>query len=233
MKGWYKQMYRYQAKHKILSILLILALLILTSVMIFPSQASANAGVWEWRGPIPPIMPGPPMCAVVVPPMTVQKVVIELPGIGYEYALFNVELWGGINDIIELEYDVAGSWICHSAGHTITTDLDELVEVYLDTPIPAVNQVCVEHFFSFPEPFLLIERLQLIPPTDFGDAPDPTYPTLLASGGASHQITGLFLGAAVDGEPDGQPDATATGDDLNNDDEDYCYRFHALYSSCK
>lgn len=51
--------------------------------------------------------------------------------------------------------------------------------------------------------------------TDFGDAPDPTYPTLLASNGARHYMTGPFLGTAVDGESDGQPTATATGD---NDD---------------
>ncbi len=57
---------------------------------------------------------------------------------------------------------------------------------------------------------------------DFGDAPDPTYPTLLASNGARHQLgSGLFMGATVDAEPNGQPDPTATGDDLANiDDED-------------
>jgi hypothetical protein len=57
---------------------------------------------------------------------------------------------------------------------------------------------------------------------DYGDAPDPTYPTLFASNGASHVLTtGLYFGYSVDGEFDGQPDATATGDDLANiDDED-------------
>ena len=36
---------------------------------------------------------------------------------------------------------------------------------------------------------------------DYGDAPDPTYPTLLASGGASHLLgSGLLLGAAVNAE---------------------------------
>ena len=50
---------------------------------------------------------------------------------------------------------------------------------------------------------------------DFGDAPDPSYPTLTASNGARHILsTGPNLGAAVDAEPDGQPNATATGDDL-------------------
>ena len=58
--------------------------------------------------------------------------------------------------------------------------------------------------------------------TDFGDAPDPTYPTLLANDGARHILgSGIFLGAGVDAEADGQPDATSTGDDLDgNDDED-------------
>jgi hypothetical protein len=56
---------------------------------------------------------------------------------------------------------------------------------------------------------------------DFGDAPDPTYPTLLAVG-ARHILDGVtYLGAQIDAEPDGQPDATATGDDNDgNDDED-------------
>jgi hypothetical protein len=56
---------------------------------------------------------------------------------------------------------------------------------------------------------------------DFGDAPDPSYPTLLANNGAHHIIIpGFHLGVAVDPEPDGQPDAAALGDDNNADDED-------------
>ncbi len=58
---------------------------------------------------------------------------------------------------------------------------------------------------------------------EYGDAPDPTYPTLLASGGARHTNTGLMLGALIDVEANGQPNATATGDDINPpglDDED-------------
>ncbi len=67
---------------------------------------------------------------------------------------------------------------------------------------------------------------------DFGDAPDPTYPTLAANNGASHLLgSGLFLGSCVDPETDGQPNAMVTGDDLvagspafgtcvGNDDED-------------
>jgi uncharacterized repeat protein (TIGR01451 family) len=56
---------------------------------------------------------------------------------------------------------------------------------------------------------------------DFGDALDPGYPTLLANNGARHVIVpGLHLGATVDSESDGQPNSSATGDDLNGNDED-------------
>lgn len=57
---------------------------------------------------------------------------------------------------------------------------------------------------------------------DFGDAPDQPYPTLLANDGARHVVVpGIYLGAVIDAEADGQPDATATGDDLANlKDED-------------
>jgi hypothetical protein len=60
------------------------------------------------------------------------------------------------------------------------------------------------------------------PELDFGDAPDPTYPTLLASDGARHIIVpNIFLGTAIDPDPDGQPDPNALGDDNDgSDDED-------------
>ena len=58
---------------------------------------------------------------------------------------------------------------------------------------------------------------------DFGDVPDSTtHPTLLANDGARHVLgSGLFLGSGVDAEEDGQPNATATGDDVvDRADED-------------
>lgn len=60
---------------------------------------------------------------------------------------------------------------------------------------------------------------------DFGDAMDPSYPTLLASTGACHTIVpGVMLGSAIDWELDGQPTLNADGDDNNTpigvDDED-------------
>ncbi|MBD3348048.1 MAG: hypothetical protein GF400_02485 [Candidatus Eisenbacteria bacterium] len=57
---------------------------------------------------------------------------------------------------------------------------------------------------------------------DFGDAPDPTYKTLLASNGARHAYDPMvYLGNGVDVDADGQPDPDALGDDNDgNDDED-------------
>lgn len=65
---------------------------------------------------------------------------------------------------------------------------------------------------------------------DFADLPDTgsgtgagNYQTLLADGAPYHNISlgALYLGAAVDPEADGQPNATANGDDLAaQDDED-------------
>jgi hypothetical protein len=55
------------------------------------------------------------------------------------------------------------------------------------------------------------------PRMDFGDAPDFPYPTLLANNGARHIIVpGINMGAQIDPESDGQPNANATGDDLAN-----------------
>lgn len=56
---------------------------------------------------------------------------------------------------------------------------------------------------------------------DWGDAPDPGYPTLAASDGASHGFGPLFLGSALDVDVDGQPSVDADGDTLDGTlDED-------------
>ncbi len=62
---------------------------------------------------------------------------------------------------------------------------------------------------------------------DFGDAPDPSYPTLLANNGPRHlfpsSVSGLrvSIGSLIDAETNGQPNASATLDDLTtSDDED-------------
>ncbi|MFC1568929.1 GEVED domain-containing protein [bacterium] len=57
---------------------------------------------------------------------------------------------------------------------------------------------------------------------DFGDAPDPNYPTLLASNGARHLIdSNLYLGSTIDSELDGLTSSAADGDNKDNsNDED-------------
>ena len=67
---------------------------------------------------------------------------------------------------------------------------------------------------------------------DFGDAPENTgnplsFPTTLAQNGAAHSIDpSIYLGQKIDGEPDGQPEPAALGDDQDllypsfGDDED-------------
>ncbi|MHC4474638.1 MAG: DUF7901 domain-containing protein [Planctomycetota bacterium] len=60
---------------------------------------------------------------------------------------------------------------------------------------------------------------------DFGDAPDPCYPTLLASDGARHIIGGPYFcdsagGDSPDSEADGQPHPWAIGDDIDADGDD-------------
>ncbi|WP_165774607.1 SdrD B-like domain-containing protein [Candidatus Viridilinea mediisalina] len=57
---------------------------------------------------------------------------------------------------------------------------------------------------------------------DWGDLPQPRYNTTAANNGPHHLITeGLLLGATIDAERDGQPNASATGDDntgINDED---------------
>ena len=56
---------------------------------------------------------------------------------------------------------------------------------------------------------------------DWGDAPDPNYPTLRSSNGAYHVIVpGIFLGGGVDPDADGQPAPDARGDDYDGSDDD-------------
>lgn len=63
--------------------------------------------------------------------------------------------------------------------------------------------------------------LEVVEVLDFGDAPEPTYPTTLDQDGARHAIGGPRLGAGVDDETDGLASAGADGDDLDGaDDED-------------
>lgn len=98
---------------------------------------------------------------------------------------------------------------------------DDAVNIRAPTAPVVGSQFIAGHRLEFPPgvswdaAFVLTTR-QLEPEVDYGDAPDSPYPTLAANQGPSHTIVpGVFLGALVDGEPDGQPNANATGDDQN------------------
>lgn len=85
------------------------------------------------------------------------------------------------------------------------------------TPDPPGNNVALASINAFSR-WTLANNLVAY---DLGDAPDPTFATLLASNGALHTIlTGFSLGATIDWENDGQPNANANGDDAVGDDED-------------
>ena len=58
--------------------------------------------------------------------------------------------------------------------------------------------------------------------TDWGDAPDPTYPTVSPAGANHGIVAGYVLGATIDPELNGQPTNLADGDDTDvlGDDED-------------
>ncbi len=77
-------------------------------------------------------------------------------------------------------------------------------------------------FFMLFSPVIAQPTPTPLPPADFGDVPDPTYPTLLASNGAYHIIGSgtVRLGSNVDAEPDGQPHPLALGDDINGLSDD-------------
>src|SRR3954463_5193270 len=68
------------------------------------------------------------------------------------------------------------------------------------------------HFTALFASFCVAAADPLAAQSDFGDAPAP-YPTLLSADGARHSVVqGMFLGAGVTADPDGQPDPNANAD---------------------
>jgi hypothetical protein len=71
---------------------------------------------------------------------------------------------------------------------------------------------------------------QVAPSVDFGDTPPP-YPTTLKENGARHTIVqGIHLGTLIDGEVDGQGNASATGDNITGLNDDDGVTFLSLIS---
>ena len=107
--------------------------------------------------------------------------------------------------LITLRYLVKGVWDDTDIVHLTSVALVSATETETD---PLNNTATV---------MITVNRL-----LDFGDAPDPAYPTLLASNGARHLPSNLFLGTRIDREANGQPSGGADRDDLAGgaDDED-------------
>ncbi|MEO8378379.1 MAG: GEVED domain-containing protein [Acidobacteriota bacterium] len=97
------------------------------------------------------------------------------------------------------------SMTCTASGIAVAGQYANIGMVQAQTAaLATVTATNPSHYFG---------QLQIF---DFGDAPDPTFPVLLASNGARHLLGGsVFLGACVDAEADAFASATANGDDTN------------------
>lgn len=122
--------------------------------------------------------------------------------------------------IVSYQWDVNDDGVYDYTGATVNVPWADLQN--LPQPgIPIRVTLMVEDSFGIADTdvaLLSIGELNV----DFGDAPEAGYPTRWASDGAWHGVVPDFhLGAAVDSDFDGQPDAAADGDDSDGvDDED-------------
>ena len=98
-----------------------------------------------------------------------------------------------------------------AGGQTPELDLDrvtELLDAGINVEIPEIPGIP-----DIPDIPSIAQQF------DYGDAPDPSYPTLHANDGARHLVAPsadgflLTLGSRIDTENDGQPTFFATGDD--------------------
>ncbi|MCK5839169.1 MAG: exo-alpha-sialidase, partial [Bacteroidales bacterium] len=133
-----------------------------------------------------------------------------------------------------IDFNFNGSWADPGEQIFIDASLGSGANTLVFTvPGTAVNSISYARFrfsllggisFNGPAPDGEVEDYEVIigEPYDFGDAPDPNYPTLALNNGAAHLMDGItYMGIDVDAEPDGQPVTNAVGDDQDgNDDND-------------
>jgi hypothetical protein len=96
------------------------------------------------------------------------------------------------------------------------------VAVWYNNEIPSWQQI-LDPWFGGPIDlaFVIMDVPQPLQELDFGDVPNPPYPTLLNFGARHVVVDSVYLGSGVDSELNGQPDVDALGDDNDgNDDED-------------
>ncbi|MBU6175158.1 MAG: hypothetical protein KGQ60_15215, partial [Planctomycetes bacterium] len=115
------------------------------------------------------------------------------------------------------------AWSGNSA--TLTGNQGGYITTIVDLPTAAVGQSARLRWRSVTDSSISnvgwrvdsVQRISRQFTFDYGDAPDPPYPTLSASNGAAHVFGALRLGAALDGEVDGQGNANASGDGADDD----------------
>ncbi len=129
---------------------------------------------------------------------------------GANWSFYNLNLPGGITGVGN-RVDFTVPFAAFTTGGGTGVNFNNVGAVTLD-----INTT------QSPGADLVMEFLEVDSAFDFGDLPD-VYGTLLASNGPHHRLTGLRLGSNVDAEPNGLPNVTATGDDLDQappNDED-------------
>lgn len=164
-------MHRYQTKHKILSLRLVLSLLILTILLIFPSQVLADEQ-WDYPGGtifLDSSAPFPPW-EYTVSLAAVNKVILEVPKL-MDMLVFvvngllvelEVEPFITYEDIL-LDYSV-GFW--QSVTHTINViygSESDIIEVPFASPLPQISTIRMAILFgSAPPGIIPITQLSLV-----------------------------------------------------------------------
>ena len=135
-----------------------------------------------------------------IPVQVSVDVTAQAPGSGIPTGMVNIDDGSGANCQLVLS---AGTGSC------------QLIPI-----IPGVRDLTANYLGDTNYALSFATEAHLTTGQDFGDAPSP-YPVVLADDGPRHGFGDLFLGASIDAEPNGQPSASASGDDLAGiDDED-------------
>ncbi|MCD4695842.1 MAG: hypothetical protein K8S16_06335 [Bacteroidales bacterium] len=159
----------------------------------------------------------------------VASVSVSVQGTGYLNAWMdfydNPMVYSWTNKIIDEEYLSTGSYTFY---YFVPPDADP-GDTYARFRFSSQAGVgaCGYGYYGEVEDYILNIEPYTGENWDWGDAPDPDYPTLSSSYGARHYMDGVtYLGSFVDDEPDGQPSMDALGDDNDiyypppSDDED-------------
>lgn len=129
--------------------------------------------------------------------------------------------WQGYNGSDSQSLDADPLFLDAEAGDYHLWDGSPCIDAGTNADAPAVDIDGDDRPFNLQADIGLDEFTFPTGPADFGDAPDPSYPTLRASNGAYHLIAGgLTLGPQVDADADGQPSGDALGDDQDGQDDD-------------